>query len=58
MASYRKHGKPLVLATCSGNGSFDTSIQTVDSFLPNTGHITIRTAQTLTDLTPVVLTTV
>jgi hypothetical protein len=58
MASYRKHGKPLVLATCSGNGSFDTSIQTVDSFLPNTGHITIRTAQTLTDLTPIVLTTV
>jgi hypothetical protein len=57
MASYRKHGKPLVLATTSGNGSFDTSVQRVDNFLPNTGHITIRLANTLTDLTPIVLTT-
>ena len=57
MLSYKKHGKPLVIATCSGVGSsFDTSVQTVDSFLPNTGHISIRTASTLTDLTPISLT--
>ena len=57
MLSYRKHGKPLVLATTSGNGSFDTSVQAVNTSLPSTGWITLRIAQNINNLTPIFIDT-
>jgi hypothetical protein len=56
MLSHKKHGKPLILTSTTGNGNFDTSFQREDSFLP-ADRITINTCQTLTDLTPILLTT-
>ena len=56
LLSHKKHGKPLILATATGAGNFDTSFHREQQFLP-ADRITINTCQTLTDLTPILLTT-